>query len=263
MRLSRAVAGAVVVVALVAAGCSSDGGGGDDAAGSTTDPSGTPTTVDPAAVDVARRYLEALTAAGGPDLEAMTAVSAPDSVAERYAVHTAAVAEVQAASGEAAGGGEVRVDGDTVIATLVGSSGSSIDTTWADFTLDDEGRLVDFTIDGTPLGDRLLVGGASDTVADVTISVASAFELISNDSPVVVLDVDNGASGPYRLRGATYEAPDGTSVSSSPDGRGLLVHAGTTSRALLVFATAPFGGSLTLSGVVGGTTVTHDLPLTP
>ena len=266
MRVSRAVAGAVLVVALAAGGCSGGGGDGDDAAGSTTttaDESGTAMTVDPAAVDVARQYLEALTADGGPDLDAMTAVSAADSVAEDYAVHTAALAELQAASGEPASGGEVRVDGDTVIATLVGSSGSSIDTTWADFTLDDDGRLVGFTIDGTPLDDRLVIDGASDTVADVTVSVASAFELVTNDSPVVILEVDNGAAGAYRLRGAAYEAPDGTTVSSSPAGRGLLVRAGATSRVLLVFATAPFGGTLALTGIVGGATVTHELPLTP
>jgi hypothetical protein len=30
-----------------------------------------------------------------------------------------------------------------------------------------------------------------------------------------------------------------------------------------VFATAPFGGTLTLTGIVGGATITHELPLTP
>ena len=254
--------GAVVVAVLATGGCSS---GGEDAGGSTTtaDGAATATTVDPAAVDVAEQYLEALTADGGPDLEAMTALSAPDSVAENYAVHTAAVAEAQAASGEPTAGGEVRVEGDTVIATLLGSSGATVDTTWADFTLDDDGLLVDFTIDGVALDDRLVVGGASDTVDDITIAVASAFELVTNDSPVVIIEIDNGAGGAYRLRGATYEAPDGTTVSSSsPAGRGLLVRAGATNRALLVFATAPFGGTLTLTGITGGATLTHELPLT-
>lgn len=264
MRVSTGVAGAVLVVALTAGGCSSGGGDADDAAGSTTTAEASTTTVDPAAVDVAEQYLEALTAADGPDVDAMTALSAPDSVAENYAVHTAALAELQAAAGEPVGGGEVRVEGDTVIATLVGSGGATVDTTWADFTLDDNGLLVDFTINGVALDDRLVVDGASDTVDDVTIAVVSAFELVTNDSPVVILEIDNGGAGPYRLRGASYEAPDGTTVTSSPDeGRGLVVPAGGTNRALLIFAPAPFAGTLTLEGAIAGAPLTHELTLTP
>lgn len=264
MRRWAAVTGAMVGLALIAGGCGGSGDGEDEAAGSTTTAEASPTTVDPAAVDVAEQYLRALTAADGPDVDAMTALSAPDSVAENYAVHTAALAELQAAAGEPASGGEVRVEGDTVIATLVGSGGATVDTTWADFTLDDDGLLVDFTINGVALDDRLVVGGASDTVDGVTISVVSAFELITNDSPVVILEIDNGSDGRYRLSGASYEAPDGATVTSSPDeGRGLVVPAGATNRALLVFATAPLGGTLTLDGTLAGVPVTHEVPLTP
>lgn len=260
MRRRAAVTGAVVMLVLIAGGC----GGSDDAADTTSTTVAVATTVDPAAVGVAEQYLEALTADDGPDVDTMTELSAPGSVAEKYAVHTAALADLQAAAGEPASGGEVRVEGDTVIATLVGSGGATVDTTWSDFTLDDDGLLVDFTINGVALDDRLVVGGASDTVDGVTISVVSAFELVTNDSPVVILQIDNGGDGPYRLRGASYEAPDGATVTSTPDeGRGLVVGAGASNRVLLVFATAPFGGTLTLDGTLAGAPVTHELPLTP
>ena len=265
MRRRAAVSGAVVVLVLIAGGCGgSDDDGGDDAGDRTSSTVAVATTVDPAAVGVAEQYLEALTADDGPDVETMTELSAPDSVAERYAVHTAALAELQAAAGEPASGGEVRVEGDTVIATLVGSGGATVDTTWADFTLDDDGLLVDFTINGTALDDRLVVDGASDTVDDVTIAVVSAFELVTNDSPVIILEIENGSDGPYRLRGASYEAPDGATVTSNPDqGRGLVVPAGGVNRVLLIFAPAPFSGTLTLDGALSGAPVTHELPLTP
>ncbi len=254
------------MAALAVAGCSSSGDGDQvgDSSPTSVDETATATSVDPAAVDVAEQYLQALTADDGPDLDAMTELSAPDSVAERYAVHTGALADLQAAAGEPASGDEVRVEGDTVIATLVCPGGATVDTTWADFTLDDDGLLVDFTINGTALDDRLVVGGASETVDGVTISVVSAFELVTNDSPVVILEIDNGGAGPYRLRGASYEAPDGATVTSNPDqGRGLLVPADGTNRALLIFAPAPFAGTLTLEGALAGAPVTHELPLTP
>ena len=132
-----------------------------------------------------------------------------------------------------------------------------------DFTLDDEGRLVDFTIDDEPLDDRLLVDGPSTTVAGVKARVVSAFELVSNDSPVVVVEIDNGGRGRFRLVDADYTAPDGLVFTTSPSGGGLVVPRGTTSRAVLAFATARFGGTVTLHGAVGEAPVEIALPLTP
>lgn len=89
-----------------------------------------------------------------------------------------------------------------------------------------------------------------------------AFELVTNDSPVVIVEIRNAGDAPYRLRDAVYVS-DGTRVTSAPSRGGLIVPAGATKRAALVFGTAPFGGSLTLEGSAAGDRFELSLPLTP
>lgn len=251
-------AGLGVAMALLLVGCGSDdSGSSDDTAATTT------TVADGAGLEVGREYVEAVAADDGPDTEAMVAVSAPGSVAADYAVHLGAVADVQQAAGEPLDQGEVSVEGDQVFLRLEGTGGVIVDTRWSDFTLDGEGRLVDFTIDDEPLDDRLVVDGASETVRGVTATVVSAFELVSNESPVVVVEIRNAGRGRFRLVEADYTAPDGTEVTSTPSGGGLVVPAGATNRAVLAFATAPFGGTVTLHGAAGESPVEIALPLTP
>lgn len=255
------VVGVGLVVALALAGCGSGGGSSDGTTTSAT--SATSTTVDAAGLEVGRDYVEAIAADGGPDTDAMVALSAPGSIAADYAVHLGAVADVQEAAGEPIDQGEVSVEGDQVFLRLEGTGGVVVDTRWSTFTLDGDGRLVDFTIDDEPLDDRLVVDGASETVQDVTASVVSAFQLVSNDSPVVVVEIENGGRGRFRLGRGVYAAPDGTEVTSTPSGGGLVVPAGATNRAVLAFATAPFGGTVTLYGAAGEAPVEIALPLTP
>ncbi len=258
------VAVGVVVAALALAACGSGGGRSTSDATTATTVRGVTTTVDGAGLEVGREYVEAIAEDGGPDTEAMAALSAPGSVAEDYAVHLGAVADVQRAAGEPLDQGEVTVDGDQVFLRLEGTGGVIVDTRWSDFTLDEDGRLVDFTIDDEPLDDRLVVDGATDTAEGVTAWVVSAFQLVSNDSPVVVVEIENGGDARFRLVGADHEAPDGRAFTTSPSGGGLVVPRGATNRAVLAFATSPFGGTLTLQGVLGGATpVEIELPLTP
>ncbi|MCB1004201.1 MAG: hypothetical protein KDB35_08440 [Acidimicrobiales bacterium] len=264
MRTARVRAAvAVVAVVVAAAGC----GGGDDAA--PADGPGAAEATTPVAGARASHflsdYLAAMAADGGPDTDAMAELTAPGSVAERYARHLGAVADVQRAAGEPAEQGTATVEGDGVLLRLEPAGGGDpVELTWADFTLDEDGRLVDFTIDGETLDDRLVVDGASDTVDGVTATVTSAFELVSNDSPLVVVEIDNGGAGRLRLVGADYEAPDGRVLTTSPSDRGLVVPRGATNRVILAFARAPFGGTVTLHAVVGGDApLDIDLPLTP
>lgn len=263
-RIRRRVGGLVAAAVLAGAGpLAACGSSGDDAASNPTTTSAGDGEAAAAALEVGEQYLTALSAEGAADIDAMVALSAPGSVAERYALHTGAVIEVQGPSGDEAEPGAVRAEGDALVLTLTGAGGATVDTTWAGFVVDDEGLLESFTIDGTALDDRLIVDGESDSVAGVTASVVSAFQLVSNDSPVVVIEVENGADAPYRLRGADYAA-DGERVSSTPGENGaLVVPAGETARALLVFATAPFGGVVTLEGVVAGDRFELSLPLEP
>lgn len=257
------VMAAALALGALLAGCSGDDG--ESGATTTTAPPGSEDLGDSgeAALAAGEEYLTALTAEGTPDIDAMVALSAPGSVAERYAVHTGALTEVQGPSGDEAEPGALRIEGDTLVVTLTASDGSTVDTTWGDFTLDDEGLLDSFTINDTELDDRLIVDGDSDTVAGVTASVVSAFELVTNDSPVVVIEIENAADAPYRMRGAVYVA-DGERVTSVPGENGaLVVPAGETARALLVFAAAPFGGTLTMEGAVAGDRFELSLLLQP
>ncbi|HMQ27569.1 MAG TPA: hypothetical protein PKA98_16380, partial [Acidimicrobiales bacterium] len=159
MRGARVLGMGVVAALVVLAACGSDGGGSsDDTAATTT------TVADGAGLEVGREYVEAVVADRGPDTEAMVALSAPGSVAEGYAVHLGAVADVQRAAGEPLDQGEVAVEEDTVVLRLDGAGGVTVDTRWSDFTLDEDGRLVDFTIDDESLDDRLVVDGATEAV---------------------------------------------------------------------------------------------------
>jgi len=259
VRVARVVAAIGTAGALVVLpACGSDGGGTSDGTAATTT-----TVVDGAGLEVGRQYVEAMAADGGPDTEAMVALSAPGSIADDYAVHLGALADVQEAAGEPVDQGEVTVEGDKVFLRLEGTGGVIVDTRWSDFTLDDQGRLVDFTIDDEPLDDRLVVGGASDAVRGVTATVVSAFELVSNDSPVVVVEIKNDGRGRYRLVSADYTAPDGVTGDTTPVGQGLVVPRGATSRAVLAFPRAAFGGTVTLHGAAGESPLEIALPLTP
>lgn len=264
MRVARVVAAIGTAGALVVLPACGDGGSPGGTVGTTTTAAATATTAaDAPGLEVGRQYVEALAADGGPDTEAMVALSAPGSIAEDYAVHLGALAEVQAAAGEPIDQGEVTVDDGKVFLRLEGQGGVIVDIRWADFTLDDEGRLVDFTLDDEPLDDRLLVGGATASARGVTATVVSAFELVSNDSPVVVVEIENGGRGRFRLAGADYTAPDGVTVDTGPVGDGLVVPRGATSRAVLAFPRAAFGGTVTLNGAVGESPVEIAVPLTP
>jgi len=258
----RRAVGAVLVLGLLVTGCGS--GGGDDAADEGSATTVTSVEVDPDVMAVAGEYLEALTDDSGPDTVAMATASAPGSVAERYATHLGALDAIQVASGEQREQASVTVDGGTATVTLTPAGAEEgVDTTWADFTVDDEGRLDSFTINGVALDDRLIVGGDSDTTDGVEAALVSAFQLASSDRPVVIVEFDNGADGRYRLSEAIYVAPDGTEGSSVPGGRGLLVPAGEENRAALVFEAAPLGGTLTLVGTLGGAPLRQDLALAP
>ena len=251
---------AVGMTVLLLAGPALVGCDSSDSGTSASEPTSAPATTDTAgaseAIAVGERYLTAL--AGGPDTEAMLALSALGSVAERYAVHTRALSEIQVASGQQPDDLAVVVHGDEATVTFSNSSGD-VPTAWADFTLDEQGRLDSFTIDGKPLEDRLIVDGASDTAA----RVASAFELVSNDSPVVIVEFKNQASRRYQMARAVYVAPDGTRSTSRPTGAGILIPAGTSNKAAIIFGTAPLGGTMTLVGDLAGTPVRHHLALTP
>lgn len=265
----RLVAAAVALLVLAAGACGGSDGDGAADPGAAATGSSTTAPGSAEAVAIAERYLGSLTGDGGPDTDAMVALSAPGSVAERYAVHTGALAEIQIASGEDPESGTVSVDGDTVTVTFSGAGGPPVETTWTDFTIDGHSRLDDFTINGVSLDDRLIVGGESDTTARVTATITSAFELVTNDSPVVIVEIQNGSRREYRLRHTLYATgPDEADQASGsdPSGEGLIVAPGATERAALIFGSAPFGGTVTLVGELGGSRgvpVRQELSLAP
>ena len=232
--------------------------GGDDSSTAADAGGDTVESAGPEELAVGEQYLQAL--ADG-SFEQMIGISAPGSVADLYARHTQALYEIQIDAGETPEEREVTVADETVTVAFTPPGAAAVRTEWTDFTLDREGDLVSFTIDGVALDDRLFVDGEPVRTGDVTAEVVSAFELVSNDSPVVIVELTNQGDGDYRLLAAEYEAPDGTVEPTGPTGDGLVVPSGASNRVALVFGTAEFGGTVILQGEQGDTLLEHELPL--
>lgn len=232
--------------------------GGDDDSTSDGAEDGTDASTGTEELAVGEEYLRAL--ADG-SFDHMIELSAPGSVADRYARHTQALLEIQIDAGETLEQREVTVAGETAIVAFMPPGASAIRTEWTDFTIDREGRLVSFTIDGVSLDDRLVADGEPVQTGDVTAKVVSAFELVTNDSPVVIVELSNQGDGDYRLLAAEYAALDGAVETTGPTADGFVVPAGASNRVALVFGTAEFGGTVVLQGEQGDTLLEHELPL--
>jgi hypothetical protein len=248
-RLIR-VAAVALTTLLVLASCGDDEGTTDEEASGSAE-----------AVEVGEEYVRALGGEDGRSFDDAIVLTAAGSVADGYARHTEAVNAIRVEAGEVPEAREVTVEGDTVVVTFTTADGSIIDTDWSDFEIDGEGLLTDFTIDGQSLDDRLVVGGEPVVTDDVAVTVVSAFELVTNDSPVVVVEIDNGSDRAYSPREIDYVAPDGTVEPTAPSDGAAIVPAGADNRLLLIFGSAPFGGDVVIRGDLGGTGIEHELPL--
>jgi hypothetical protein len=242
------VAGALLLATL--AGC---GGAGDasSGAGSVTvrpDPSATGSSTALPSTKTLRAYFDGVAAGTLSGYDEAKAAALPGSTADRYLTYLRAAAEAVAGAGHEAGNGDTTADVDSGAFRFCTDSGSGeVCYRYTDIT-GAEGKVADFSVNGRPVADRVLVGGDAPVPAggvDGGASLVAAFESTSGDDLFVAVRVRAGA---HELSGvqATYAATGASPVQSSRMSGPETVPAGTPGSYVFAFPDARLGGTLTL-----------------
>ena len=118
------------------------------------------------------------------------------------------------------------------------------------FTVNQDGKLVDFTIDKEPVGPHFtLVSGRPITVGGVRITLLTAYETMTGGHLVVSLKVESGAEAiTTNPKTWTYRGADGKLVAVWGASGPTYVVARSSVIVWMSFQTAKAGGSITVNG---------------
>lgn len=239
-RLGRPVTLVVLAIAVLVGGC-----GSDDSA---DDPSSTDSTTAPGLSDAALvAYFEAV-ASYDPTLLAEARGSAqPGSNADHYAGYLQAFATAAIEGGSPIEASDVeRVDGGFRACGGTGAPTSCV--TWADIE-SAEDAVVDFTVDGQSLDERLVAGDGSLIEADdlATVEFLYSYKSPQSGTQFVAVLVSAEAAA-LRIDGdrATYRVPGGRGYPSAGAWGAASVDAGASATVVLPFEDAPTGGTASL-----------------
>ena len=197
-----------------------------------------------------KSYGQVLAATDPATLREGLKLTAPGSAAYRYLEHMASMSEVSA---------ETEPSDPAPAALPVGNDGFKFCTipsndfscnTYGDFTVNQDGKLVDFTINKKPVAPRLtVVSGKPVTVGDVKFTLMSAYRSIASDVLVVSVKVDAGAEAiTTNPKLWTYRGPDGKQVAAVDSSRAIYVIARSHAIVGMNLGAAKTGGYLTVSG---------------
>lgn len=243
----RVLAGVLLVGTL--AGC---GAGGSSGAGSVAvrpDPSATGSSTALPSAKTLQAYFDGVASGTVPGYDDAKAAAVPGSTADRYVTYLRAAAEAVLGGGHTPGNGDASAQVDSGAFTFCTDSGSGkVCYRYTDITGAD-GKVADFSVNGRPVADRVLVGSGASVPAtgvDGGASLVAAFENTSGDDLFVAVRVRALADDLSGV-GATYAASGGRPVQSSrmtgPDD----VHPGTVGSYVFAFPGARLGGTLTLA----------------
>jgi hypothetical protein len=118
------------------------------------------------------------------------------------------------------------------------------------FTVNQDGKLVDFTIDKEPVGPHFtVVSGQPITVGGVRITLLTAYETMTGGHLVVSLNVESGAEAiTTNPKTWTYRGPDGRPVAVWGASGPTYVVARSSVIVWMSFESAKAGGSITVNG---------------
>ena len=241
---ARVLAGAVLLATLV--GCGSSG------AGSVTvrpDPSATGSSTTLPSMKTLHTYFDGVASGTVSGYDEAKAAAVPGSTADRYVAYLRAAAEAVLGGGHTPGNGDASAEVDAGAFKFCTDSGSGkVCYRYADITGAD-GKVADFSVNGRPVADRVLVGAGSSVPAsgvDGGASLVAAFENTTGDDLFVAVSVRAGAHDLSGVR-ATYSPTGASPVESSrmtgPD----TVRAGAGGSYVFAFPGARLGGTLTLA----------------
>lgn len=158
----------------------------------------------PPALVVAKQYLEAFSTGIPASMDAMIALAEPGTAAHAFAVHQRMVAAADQAQGltvKGPGPQSITVSGQ-LIELCDGPGEDATCAAFAGFKALPNGKLVTFTVDGTPIDTRLLLVADRPVVSagGVSARVVTAYRSIQTDILEVTLEVRNGTTQAVTIR---------------------------------------------------------------
>ncbi|HXY90918.1 MAG TPA: hypothetical protein VEP49_00420 [Acidimicrobiia bacterium] len=122
-------------------------------------------------------------------------------------------------------------------------------TTYANFKLDKQHRLVSFTVDGKSLAGRYAVGGPPATAMGVSLAVRAAYRSATTNALIIVLSVTGAPDGPRQvfLSSSSYVDRGGPVLQATPElvlGSKDAVPPSATTTMSIVYPGASLGGVL-------------------
>lgn len=245
---SRRVLAGVLVLATLA-GCGSGGSSGAGSVAVRPDPSATGSSTALPSAKTLQTYFDGIASGTVSGYDEAKAAAVPGSTADRYVTYLRAAAEAVLGGGHTPGNGDASAEVVSGAFRFCTDSGSGkVCYRYADITGAD-GKVADFSVNGRPVANRVVVGDGSSAPAsgvDGGASLVAAFENTSGDDLFVAVRVRAGAHDLSGVR-ATYAATGGRPVQSSrmtgPDD----LHAGAAGSYVFAFPGARLGGTLTLA----------------
>ena len=242
---------AAVVGIVIAVG--SGGDETDEAGGSTTT---TPTTVAPAAspdllpatAAEALEYFEVYGTQDPAQLPRMLQLSAPHTPAGYYAIHQETLARIDPQRNAPL---TVSLEGDAIEACPADpATGACV--TYGDFRKNEAGLLTSFTVNGTPLRERMAIGAGNEVVANsMRISIISRYVSVS-DRLFLAFTVHNDGATPIAPVSVRYITPAGETLEPDNDTFRAPVPPGTSAVAAAAFPTTAAGGTLAVTSTSDG-----------
>ena len=197
-----------------------------------------------------KSYGQALEATAPATVREGLKLTAPDSVAYRYLEHIASLSEVYVEPQTSDPAPAALPDGEDGFKFCTIPSNDFSCTTYGDFTVNQDGKLVDFTINKQPVGPHLtVVSGQPVTVGAVKFTLMSAYRSIESNVLVVSVKVDSGAEAiTTNPKLWSYRGPDGKLVAPMGSSGATYVIARSHATVGINMGSAKTGGYLTVSG---------------
>jgi hypothetical protein len=197
-----------------------------------------------------RSYGEALAATAPDTVREGLKLTAPNSVAYRYLEHMTNMSEVSAEAEPSDPARPALSVGDDGFKFCTIPSNDFSCTTYGDFTVNQDGKLVDFTIDKQPVGPHLIViSGQPVTVGGVKFTVLSAYRSIMANVLVVSVKVESGTEAiTTNPKLWLYRGPDGKQVAARDSSGAVYVIARSSAIVGINLGSMKAGGSITVDG---------------
>jgi hypothetical protein len=198
-----------------------------------------------------KSYVQAVASGAPAEMRERLALTEPNSGAYFYLDLMANVAQASLDAGQPAQKkSDVTPVGTDAFTECSESADQTTCATFGDFMVNQDGKLVDLTVQGQPVGARLRVGsGQSVTAGGARLTFLIAYASVMSDVLIVTVNVQAGA-GPITINPSSwsYRGPDGQPGTVMGTTGVAHVLAKSSLIVAVSFPSAVAGGKLTLGG---------------